>query len=183
VRREASNTELPGAPVSEGGDSPSWPVGDEKVMLRPPAPEDEQVLIAGRDAEWERWLGPGSDHPRPTAVIVVAGRIVGWVDYDPELEWLRPGEVNLGYNVFAPDRGQGYATRALRLLLGVLRDHTDYDRAYLVINAENRASLGVARALGARGVGGRTQETGLGGSLHYVVELRGHRSQASPRSR
>jgi RimJ/RimL family protein N-acetyltransferase len=141
------------------------------VTLRPPAPGDEQILIAGRDAEWERWLGPGSEHPRPTAVIEVDGGIVGWVDYDPEPAWLGPGEVNVGYNVFAPHRRHGYAGRAVRLLIKVLRHHTDYDRAYLLIDAENRGSLGVARALGARPVPEHAATTGLVDSLHHVVDV------------
>lgn len=141
------------------------------MTLRPPAAGDEQILIAGRDAEWERWLGPGSEHPRPTAVIEVDGRIVGWVDYDPGPAWLGPGEVNVGYNVFAPHRRQGYASRAVRLLIEVLRDHTDYDRAYLLIDAENRGSLGVARALGALPVPEHAAATGLVDSLHHVVDV------------
>ena len=80
----------------------------------------------------------------------VGVEIVGWVDYDTDRDWLGPHEVNVGYNVFAPYRRRGYATRAVRLLLGFLRDHTDYECADLVIDAGNIASLGVARALGAQ---------------------------------
>jgi RimJ/RimL family protein N-acetyltransferase len=104
-------------------------------------------------------------------VIEVGGGIVGWVDYDPGPNWLGPGEVNVGYNVFAPHRRRGYASRALRLLIEVLRDHTTYDRAYLVIDVANRASLGVARALGARPVPEHAEATGLVNSVPHVVDV------------
>jgi RimJ/RimL family protein N-acetyltransferase len=150
---------------------PPWPLSDGVVTLRPPRPGEEQVLIAGRDAEWARWLGPGSDEPRPTAVVVVERQIVGWVDYDAEHDWLGPHEVNVGYNVFAPHRRKGYATRAVGLLLGYLRDHTDVERAHLVIHADNAASLRVARAIGAPMVGRHVGTTGPTASLRHTVEL------------
>jgi RimJ/RimL family protein N-acetyltransferase len=127
--------------------------------------------VAGRDTEWERWLGPGEGQPQPTALALVGAEIVGWVDYDTDRDWLGPNEVNVGYNVFAPYRRRSYATRAVRLLLGLLRDHTDHQRANLVIDVGNVASLGVARALGAQAVQSNFDEAGLLSSLRYVVEL------------
>jgi RimJ/RimL family protein N-acetyltransferase len=119
-------------------------------MLRAAEPADVPALLGGRDADWERWLGPGEDEPRPTACIVVGGEIVGWVDFDTDRDWLGPGEVNIGYNVFAPHRRRGYARRAVLLLAAWLADNTYVHRAYLAVDAENVASLGVARAVGAR---------------------------------
>lgn len=126
-----------------------WPVTDGVVTLRAANPADISTLLAGRDAEWERWLGPGETEPRPTACIVVRGEVVGWVDYDTDHEWLEPDEVNLGYSVFAPHRRRGYAHRAVLLLAAWLAHNTDAQRASLLIDDENAASLGVARAVGA----------------------------------
>lgn len=127
--------------MDKRGPSP-WPLSDGVVNLRPPWAGEEQVLIVGRDAE--RWLGSGEGQPRPTAVVLIEGKIVGWVDYDTDRDWLGPHEVNVGSNVFAPYRRRAYATRAVRLLLGFLRDHTDHQRVDVVIDVGNIASLGVA---------------------------------------
>ena len=123
------------------------PMSDGMIGLRPPGPADAEVLIAGRDELFYRWLGPGSDNPEPTACIEVAGEIVGWVDYDREREWLHPGEVNIGYNVFARHRGNGYATRAVQLLMHHLAVQTDNHTATLVIDAGNERSLVLAARL------------------------------------
>ena len=48
-----------------------WVVNDAEVVLRSFAADDEAALLAGRDGEWARWLGPGHAHPRPTACILV----------------------------------------------------------------------------------------------------------------
>jgi RimJ/RimL family protein N-acetyltransferase len=148
-----------------------WPVSDGVVRLRPPRPGEQHVLVAGRHTEWERWLGPGEGLPRPTAVMLVVGKIVGWVNYDTDRDWLGPDEVNVGYNVFAPYRRRGYATRGVRLLLSLLRDRTAYRRANLAIDVGNVASLGVARALGAHVVQSNFDEAGELSSLRHVVDL------------
>jgi hypothetical protein len=77
------------------------------VTLRPPRADDTAILIAARDDAFRRWLGPGSDDPSPTACIVVGYQVVGWIDYDHDLEhdWLGDGEVNVGYFVFAGTPG------------------------------------------------------------------------------
>lgn len=123
------------------------PMSDGVITLRPPQPEDVDALIAGRDEVFLRWLGPGSDDPQPTACIEVAGKVVGRVDYDSERKWLQPRRVNVGYNVFGHYRGNGYATRAVQLLMHHLAVRTDTRVASLVIDAENHRSLAVARRL------------------------------------
>src|SRR5690349_19543551 len=108
-------------------------ISDGVVTLRPPSQGDRSSFRTGRDDEFRRWLGAGSDNPRPTASIVVNDHVVGWIDYDADREWLLPGEVNVGYALFPEHRRQGFASRAVELLVQYLGDATPYDTATLLI--------------------------------------------------
>lgn len=119
------------------------PITDGLVTIRPLQDGDAALLIAGRDAEFDRYLGPAGDDPRPAGIVVVDRVVVGWVDHDDDRAWLQPGEVNLGYNVFAAFRGRGYATRAVRLLVHHLAVDTDVRVATLLIHPDNLRSLAV----------------------------------------
>jgi RimJ/RimL family protein N-acetyltransferase len=122
---------------------------DGVVTLRAPGPGDVELLVAGRDEEFFKWFGPGAEGPRPVACIWVDDRLAGWVDYDvdPDHDWLRPGEVNVGYCLFPTARGKGYASRAVELLLDYLRRDTEHSVATLLIHPENARSLALARRL------------------------------------
>jgi RimJ/RimL family protein N-acetyltransferase len=117
---------------------------DGVVVLEAPRPDDAQLLIEGRDEEFFRWIGPGAESPSPVACIRVGGELVGWVDYDLDHDWLEPGQVNVGYYLFAGARGKGYATRAVELLLRHLRSATEYTVATLLIHPENARSRALA---------------------------------------
>jgi RimJ/RimL family protein N-acetyltransferase len=123
---------------------------DGVVTLRAPAPGDVEQLVAARDEEFFKWFGPGATGPRPVACVWADDELVGWVDYDldPDHDWLKPGEVNVGYFLFAEARGKGYASRAVELLLEHLRRDTEHTVATLLIHPENDRSLALAHRLG-----------------------------------
>jgi RimJ/RimL family protein N-acetyltransferase len=127
------------------------PLSDGVVTLREVRAGDAEVLVAGRDDEFHRWMGDGSPDPKPTAIIEVDGEVVGWVDHDHDdtRTWLAPDECNVGYHLFAPHRQRGYAARAVRLLLELLGRDKTYRVATFLIDAENEPSLRVANAVGA----------------------------------
>ena len=120
---------------------------DGTVSLRLPRPADVPLIVGARDDEFHRWLGRGAENPSPTACIVVRDEVVGWVDYDHDLEhgWLDASEVNVGYFVFPTQRRKGLASAAVELLVRCLQDQTHYQTASLLIDPLNVASLGVAR--------------------------------------
>lgn len=121
------------------------PRSDGLVTIRAPSPGDIDVLIAGRDEQFHRFLGEGDPEPQPTACVTVDGTVVGWVDYDNERAWLASDEVNVGYNILPGHRGRGYGTRAVRLLLDHLAQDTHWRTATLLIHSDNKRSLALAR--------------------------------------
>jgi len=117
---------------------------DEIVAVHPFDPADRAALVRGRDDEFYRWLGAGSSEPAPAGCIWVQGDLVGWIDYDHDRPWLREQEVNIGYSVFQESRGNGYATRALRLLCDFLQSQDPPISPSLLIDPKNVASRAVA---------------------------------------
>ncbi|HKC76760.1 MAG TPA: GNAT family N-acetyltransferase, partial [Gaiellaceae bacterium] len=138
---------------------------DGVVTLRAPGQSDARLLVAMRDEEFHRWLGPGAEVPAPVACVWVGDELVGWVDYDADHKWLGQGEVNVGYFLTASARGKGYASRAVELLLHHLREDTEYSVATLVIHPENVRSLALARRLGF------TQKGEADGQPFFVREI------------
>ncbi|MCU1501075.1 MAG: GCN5-related protein N-acetyltransferase [Ilumatobacteraceae bacterium] len=151
-----------------------FPACDGLVTLRPFASGDRQLIVDEHDAECERWLGPSSPDPSPTACIEVNGQVVGWIDADSSPEWLHCGEANIGYSIFPTHRGKGYATRAVRVLAAEL-DEPGLRRGLLVIDRHNHASVRVAQAAGAQFIPSRNMSQ-FPTSTVYAVEFTHHDS-------
>ena len=137
---------------------------DGVVVLRPPRPNDAATIVAGRDAESERFLGAGDPDPRPEFCIVVDGTVVGWVDHDVDRTWLLPGQVNIGYHVFPDHRGRGYATRGVGLLLEWLRAR-GVGAATFLVHPDNERSLALVERLSI------PRADDLDGVPYFVLDL------------
>lgn len=96
---------------------------------------------------------------------------VAYVDCDLANDGVPAGDANISYTCHPAHRGRGYVSRAVRLVHEFLRDHTGATRAYIIVDAENSASLRVARALGATQAGSWRNEHGRT-MIRHVVTLR-----------
>lgn len=74
---------------------------------------------------------------------------VAYVDCDLANDHVPAGQANIAYAGHPARRGNGNVSRAVRLITQFLRDHTGAESAHIIIDAENAASLRVARAVGA----------------------------------
>jgi RimJ/RimL family protein N-acetyltransferase len=104
------------------------------------------------------------------AVDAPDARYVAYVDCDLANDQIPAGEANISYSSHPAHRGRGYVTRAVRLALAFLRDHTDAPRAHIIVDAENVDSLRVAASIGAVETGRWTTERGRT-MIRHRVEL------------
>lgn len=140
---------------------------DGVITLRAPVPGDAEILLAGRDQAFHRFMGGGdAAQADPLAIVVDNDRqIVGWIDYDVDRSWLAPGEANIGYFVLPASRRKGYAQRSLTLLLRFFAQSTEVTSATLLIDLENEPSIGVATGVGF------TRHDDLDGELFFKFPI------------
>ena len=74
---------------------------------------------------------------------------VAYVDCDLANDHVPPGEANIAYTAHPAHRGRGNVSRAVRLIMQFLRDHTGAHTAHIVVDARNTASLRVPPAVRA----------------------------------
>jgi RimJ/RimL family protein N-acetyltransferase len=151
---------------------------DGVVTIRPPTVEDAQRHLDATDEVQIHWLWPREhqvewagkspaeqlEHQRQflarTAqewgsgpqfwfVVDVDGHYVGHVDANVANPDVPHGEANISYSCHPAERGRGYASRAAKLAIRFVTEHTGAREAHIVVHPENEASLRVARSVGA----------------------------------
>jgi RimJ/RimL family protein N-acetyltransferase len=159
---------------------------DEVLVLRPPAPSDQEQVVAAVQmslTELEPWMpwasaeygaagfgeylrGSRQRGDRPLLICEADGAVVGGTG----LNQIDTGNrrVNLGYWVRSGRARRGYATRAARLTARWAVVELGFERIDIVMSVENLASRAVAQKLGA------SHE----GVLRSALLLRGRRHDA-----
>jgi RimJ/RimL family protein N-acetyltransferase len=151
---------------------------DGVVTIRPFEASDFDRDMEAKDEEQQRWLWlpehrehwaamtpaervahnqqwfvqHGEDErtgPKWTFTIDVGGQYVGYVDCDLANDGVPHGEANISYSSHPAERGKGYVSRGVRLILRFLGEHTGARTASIGVDERNEASLRVARAVGA----------------------------------
>jgi RimJ/RimL family protein N-acetyltransferase len=105
--------------------------------------EDARTWISAHDAQWER--GAAAEF---AVTAAVGGRLLGALGLHP-FDWDH-GSASVGYWVVATERGQGVATRALRLGVNWAFRSLSLTSVGLVTMIGNVASEGVAEKAGFR---------------------------------
>jgi len=168
---------------------------DGVVTIRPWREEDVEEAVAGHDELLAYWFGfPGPPTPerhreairawrrdwaagmRAGFVIVVGDRLVGSVD----AKIVDEHTAELSWTLYAGERGQGYATRAVRVLVDwalTARDQggLGVSRVEAKVEPDNLASNRVATRAGLRREGLRRVSPGTGDraeTTEYVILAR-----------
>lgn len=180
---------------------PNPPLSDGTVALRPWEPGDAPAIAAwGADPEIVRWSGVPAGYTESAAidyhrwidearaegravafaiVDAASGSVIGSCDLrrpDPE----DPALGEIGYLLSPNARGRGYATRAVRLLVGWAFDVLGIERVQALAHPDNPRSQTVLERLGFRREGllrgYRSGDHGREDRLMYAL-LRGEQAR------
>ncbi len=162
--------------MSDHGPQPT--LTDGVVVLRPWRDEDVAPAVAGHDEEIARWFGwpvgavtherhrqsvedwrAAYDAGRSRVGFVVEhdGAVVGSV----EVRRVADGVGALSWALYAGARGQGFATRAVRLLVDYAVDALGLQRVEAEVDPRNERSLRVATRAGLRREGVKRVAPGM----------------------
>jgi RimJ/RimL family protein N-acetyltransferase len=153
----------------------SGPLTDGIVTLVAFGEADVEAHVAGEDDEMRYWFdqpGPSSHDgmrdvvarwarereagTRLTYAVRDGGANVGWVEARPRGE-----TASLSWGLYAGHRGQGYATRAVRVLVRHLFEDLGVRRVQAEVDPRNVASQRVATRSGLRKEGLQRLEPGM----------------------
>jgi RimJ/RimL family protein N-acetyltransferase len=161
---------------------------DGVVRLRPLQPSDAGAWLAGEDDEIRRWF----QFPRASTPPDVEGAIEAWsrswrehgrvrhfgmwavesgaLVGGVELRERGEGAAYLSYQVFAPYRRKGYATRAVRLAVIHAEQALPVERLVIITDVGNVAAQGVALAADFRleGPADSHEHIEIGNMLRFV---------------
>ena len=123
-----------------------WEPGDrQKWAALTPAQQRARNLQHLRTCHDSFGAGPkwtfSVDSPKAAYVV--------YVDCDLANNHVPPGEANISYTAHPAYRGRGYVSRAVRLVMQFLREHTGARTAHIIVDARNTASLRVPPAVRA----------------------------------
>jgi len=136
------------------------------------AKDDEQIRwlwLPGQRELWEA-MTPSEQRAHATRTLAANGDSFGtgpkwcfsvdspdadyvaYIDCDLANEHVPAGDANISYASHPSHRGRGYMTRAVRLIMRFIVEHTAARRVHIIVDADNVASIRVAHAAGAEEV-------------------------------
>lgn len=172
-------------------------MGEPMIELLPMTPEFLEAVLADRREEAERLLGTELPSEFPSEgerrflsmrlrqmhedsrfqtwcphAIVLSGRMIGHAGYHgpPGINAAEESDaVECGYKVFAPWRGRGYATEAVRMLMDIAEERAGVRHFVLSVSPTNEPSLAIVHKLGFVRTGEKLDEED---GLEHVFQLR-----------
>lgn len=139
-----------------------------QITVEPLRLEDAEAIVAAEDEETIRWLTGGRSSVEGTREYVrdldrraengstkrafciwVDGECVGSIDYDADpQDGIGPGDVNISYAIAPWMRRRGVTSRAVDLLLDIIRERDVAKRAVIRCDPDNESSVRVAEKAG-----------------------------------
>ncbi len=157
-----------------------WEPG-QRALWEAMSPEEQRHHARRGLEEAERSFGEGPKWR--FAVDTATDRYVAYLDCDLANNHVPHGQANISYAAHPDHRSRGYVSGGVRLGLRFLAACTSASVAHLVVDAENVASLRVARAVGAAEVERWTNEQGRVMVRHVIAVPRGEADAGGPRGR
>ncbi|MCU1535724.1 MAG: hydrolase [Humibacillus sp.] len=154
-------------PWAAGDVAPTLGLHDEVVAqwfdvpVEAPSPEQHAAWVSRTRDEWD------DGRAKATFLVEWQGEAVGSVDVRRRSD----GVGVLSWLTYAPYRGRGLASRAVRLLVDWAFAELGYRRVEAEVNPLNRASLRTAMRAGLRREGLLRGNTTLAGEVHDTVVL------------